>query len=90
LECGCVVPVSPTIGNVHAIANAFVDRVSISIHPMAAKSARSEGSLFDVRPGNRFVSSYDNAGVFNSWNLEGRVKWRDPYSALAERAQSRV
>jgi 3-mercaptopropionate dioxygenase len=62
LPRGEVDRVSPTIGDWHAVANAFDDQVSLSIHVYGADIGRVERSVFDpitqaVRP---FISGYSN------------------------------
>jgi predicted metal-dependent enzyme (double-stranded beta helix superfamily) len=59
LEPGQVEAVSPRIGDVHRVANAFDDRTSISIHVYGADIGAVARSVFDDegRP-KRFVSGY--------------------------------
>lgn len=56
---GQVDAVSPTIGDVHRVSNAFADRVSISVHVYGADIGRVERSTYaeDGTP-KRFVSGY--------------------------------
>ncbi len=63
LEPGQVETVSPTVGDIHRIANAFDDRVSISIHAYGANIGRVRRHVFDLRTGatKEFVSGYANA-----------------------------
>jgi len=68
LKPGQVEAVSPRIGDIHRVANAFADRVSISIHVYGANIGTvqrhvfaSDGSVKD------FVSGYSNAWVPNLW-----------------------
>jgi predicted metal-dependent enzyme (double-stranded beta helix superfamily) len=72
LEAGRVVAVSPTIGDVHEIANAFVDRVSISIHVYGGNISAIRRAVFNPETGEEklFISGYSNAAVPNLWNLE--------------------
>ncbi|WP_323121383.1 cysteine dioxygenase family protein [Burkholderia alba] len=59
LEPGQVEAVSPTIGDIHSVSNAFADRVSISIHAYGADIGAVERSIY--RPDGvrqRFVSGY--------------------------------
>jgi 3-mercaptopropionate dioxygenase len=62
LERGAIDRVSPTIGDVHKVSNAFADRASVSIHVYGGDIGRIERNVFDadgtVRP---FVSGYSNA-----------------------------
>ena len=59
LTPGQVEAVSPRIGDIHRVANAFDDRISVSIHVYGADIGRVERSIFDHegRP-KRFVSGY--------------------------------
>ena len=70
LEKGAVDAVSPSIGDVHAIANAVPDAVSISIHVYGGNIGAVHRSVFDPATGARkpFVSGYANAAVPNLWD----------------------
>ncbi len=59
LTPGQVEAVSPSIGDIHRVANAFDDRASVSIHVYGADIGKVERSTFDAagRP-KRFVSGY--------------------------------
>lgn len=59
---GVVAAVSPSIGDIHSVANAHGDRVSISIHVYGGDIGSIERATYDVtgRP-KRFVSGYANA-----------------------------
>ncbi|TCS10063.1 cysteine dioxygenase [Caulobacter sp. BK020] len=59
LEAGQVEAVSPTIGDIHRVANAFEDQVSISIHVYGADIGAVRRSTYgaDGRP-KPFVSGY--------------------------------
>jgi 3-mercaptopropionate dioxygenase len=63
LEPGDVECVSPSIGDVHRVANAFDDRVSISIHAYGANIGRVRRHVFNLDTGEakEFVSGYANA-----------------------------
>jgi 3-mercaptopropionate dioxygenase len=69
IEPGTVVAVSPRIGDIHAIANAFDDRVSISIHVYGGNIGRIQRAVFDPQTGTRkpFVSGYANTDLPNLW-----------------------
>lgn len=62
LEPGQVEAVSPRIGDVHRVRNAFADQVSISIHVYGANIGKVERSVY-LQDGTRkrFVSGYSNA-----------------------------
>jgi predicted metal-dependent enzyme (double-stranded beta helix superfamily) len=63
LRPGDVDAVSPAIGDVHRVANAYDDRVSISIHAYGANIGRVRRHVFDLETGavKEFVSGYANA-----------------------------
>ena len=72
LEPRRVVAVSPTLGDVHSIANAYDDRVSISIHVYGANIGEVRRAVYDVSKGHAekpFVSGYANATTPNLWNF---------------------
>ena len=63
LEPGDVDAVSPTIGDVHQVANAYDDQVSISIHVYGADIGKVERHVFNTENGaaKAFISGYANA-----------------------------
>ena len=63
LEPGDVEMVSPRIGDVHTVRNAYDDRVSISIHAYGANIGKVRRHVFDPQSGavKEFVSGYSNA-----------------------------
>jgi predicted metal-dependent enzyme (double-stranded beta helix superfamily) len=69
LERGEVEAVSPTVGDVHQVTNAFDDRVSISIHVYGANIGAVERATYDAagRP-KQFVSGYANTTLPNLWD----------------------
>jgi predicted metal-dependent enzyme (double-stranded beta helix superfamily) len=62
--------VSPTIGDVHEVANDLADQPSISIHVYGANIGRVNRHVFDPATGTEksFVSGYANDTVPNLWN----------------------
>lgn len=60
---GDVAMVSPTIGDIHRVKNAYDDQVSISIHVYGADIGRQSRHAFDPLVGSvkRFISGYANA-----------------------------
>jgi len=62
LQPGDVVAVSPTIGDIHQVRNAFDDRVSISIHVYGADIGQVRRHVFDPTTGaaKEFVSGYSS------------------------------
>jgi predicted metal-dependent enzyme (double-stranded beta helix superfamily) len=69
LERGEVEAVSPSVGDVHQVTNAFDDRASISIHVYGANIGAVERSTYDAagQP-KRFVSGYANTTLPNLWD----------------------
>jgi predicted metal-dependent enzyme (double-stranded beta helix superfamily) len=69
LAPGAVEAVSPRIGDIHQVANAFADRISISIHVYGANIGAVQRSTFgdDGRP-KPFVSGYSNLATPNLWD----------------------
>lgn len=68
LEPGNVIAVSPDLGDIHAVRNAFDDRVSISIHVYGGNIGRIERDIFPLEGGiKRFVSGYANTQLPNIW-----------------------
>jgi predicted metal-dependent enzyme (double-stranded beta helix superfamily) len=69
LEAGAVEAVSPSVGDIHRVANAYADRTSISIHLYGADIGAVERATFD-HAGNprRFVSGYANHTLPNLWD----------------------
>lgn len=69
LEAGQVDPVSPRVGDIHRVANAHADRVSISIHVYGANIGALQRATYDAA-GNpkRFISGYANDTLPNIWD----------------------
>lgn len=63
MEPGAIDTVSPRVGDVHVVENAFKDRPSLSVHVYGADIGRTERHVFDPDTGTakRFVSGYTNA-----------------------------
>jgi predicted metal-dependent enzyme (double-stranded beta helix superfamily) len=69
LSPGRVVAVSPRLGDIHQISNAYDDAVSISIHVYGGNIGRVRREVFlpdtgEVKP---FISGYANTDVPNLW-----------------------
>lgn len=66
---GMVARLSPRDGDIHQVANAFDDRVSISIHVYGANIGKVSRNVFDPTTGaaKSFVSGYSNAALPNAW-----------------------
>ena len=62
LEAGSVAAVSPTLGDIHQVFNAWADRVSIGIHVYGADIGAVERAVFTLDGGQKaFRSGYANA-----------------------------
>ena len=72
LHPGDVEAVSPTIGDVHVVRNAFDDQASISIHVYGGNIGKIKRSVFDDTTGQEkvFVSGYANDRLPNIWAQE--------------------
>ncbi|WP_233858175.1 cysteine dioxygenase [Paraburkholderia sp. HD33-4] len=70
LEAGDVDAVSPGIGDIHRVRNAYDDRTSISIHVYGANIGAVRRSTYtcDGRP-LPFISGYSNDTLPNLWDL---------------------
>ncbi|GJG98583.1 cysteine dioxygenase [Cupriavidus pauculus] len=68
LEPGDVAYVSPSIGDIHVVRNAFDDRVSISIHVYGTDIGKQSRHVFDATTGaaKTFISGYANADLVRS------------------------
>ncbi|MES2419956.1 MAG: cysteine dioxygenase [Pseudomonadota bacterium] len=72
LEAGEVEAVSPSVGDIHRVSNAFDDRVSISIHLYGSNIGAVERATYDAAgTPRRFVSGYANAVLPNLWDRSG-------------------
>jgi 3-mercaptopropionate dioxygenase len=70
LERGAVAAVSPSIGDIHRVSNAFDDRVSISIHVYGANIGGVSRHVYPADgPPKPFISGYSNDTLPNLWNL---------------------
>ncbi|HKK05130.1 MAG TPA: cysteine dioxygenase [Gammaproteobacteria bacterium] len=69
LEPGQVEAVSPTIGDIHRVRNAFDDRVSISIHVYGADIGAVQRHVYASDSGEvkNFISGYSNQTLPNLW-----------------------
>ncbi len=85
LEPGDVEILSPAAGDIHQVANAHADRVSVSIHVYGGNIGGVARSTFGpdgrARP---FVSGYSNAVVPNLWDRSAEVRREiDPARKIA-------
>lgn len=70
LETGAVDAVSPRIGDIHRVSNAYPDRVSISIHVYGANIGAVSRSVYPDQGGRKaFISGYSNDALPNIWNV---------------------
>ncbi|MGJ7475079.1 cysteine dioxygenase [Pseudomonas fulva] len=70
LEPGQVEAVSPAIGDIHQVSNAFADQVSISIHVYGANIGAVTRAVYAVDGSEKpFISGYSNAHLPNIWDL---------------------
>lgn len=76
LEPGQVDAVSPTIGDLHVVANGLPDRASISIHVYGANIGAVQRHVFVPETGEvkDFVSGYSSATVPNLWDRSAAVR----------------
>ena len=70
LQPGQVEAVSPTIGDVHRVSNAWEGQTSISIHVYGANIGAVQRSVY-LEDGTRkpFISGYSNSTLPNIWDL---------------------
>ncbi|WCM21142.1 cysteine dioxygenase [Paraburkholderia bryophila] len=70
LDTGDVDAVSPGIGDIHRVSNAFGDRTSISIHVYGANIGAVSRSVYPAGGGRKaFISGYSNDVLPNIWNV---------------------
>jgi len=76
LQPGEVDRVSPTVGDIHEVANAYDDRVSISIHVYGANIGAVKRHVFDPATGvdKPFVSGYSSPLLPNFWDRSAEVR----------------
>ena len=69
LEPGDIGAVAPDIGDVHQVANAFDDQVSISVHLYGGNIGAVSRHVFDMAGHEKtFISGYSGAVVPNLWD----------------------
>ncbi|MDF0732122.1 cysteine dioxygenase [Pseudomonas entomophila] len=70
LDPGQVEAVSPRIGDIHQVSNAFDDRVSISIHVYGANIGAVRRAVYLADGSEKpFISGYSNTRLPNIWDL---------------------
>ncbi|MFZ5936805.1 cysteine dioxygenase [Pseudomonas sp. HS6-2] len=67
---GQVEAVSPRIGDIHQVSNAFADQVSISIHVYGGNIGAVKRAVYAVDGSEKpFISGYSNTHLPNIWDL---------------------
>jgi len=76
MDPGDIDHVSPSVGDIHVVENAYSDRTSISIHIYGANIGAVKRHVFDAATGTpkNFVSGYSNAAVPNFWDRSAEVR----------------
>ena len=76
LKPGEIEAVSPTVGDIHTVANALADAPSVSIHVYGANIGAVRRHVFDAATGapKDFVSGYSIATVPNLWDRSAAVR----------------
>lgn len=70
LDPGHIEAVSPRVGDIHRVSNAFDDRVSISIHVYGANIGAVKRSVYREDGSEKpFISGYSNRYLPNIWDL---------------------
>ncbi|WP_269434404.1 cysteine dioxygenase family protein [Vineibacter terrae] len=70
LTAGDVAALSPTLGDIHQVRNAFTDRTSISVHVYGGNIGSLARHRFDLATSTArtFISGYSNATMPNIWD----------------------
>jgi predicted metal-dependent enzyme (double-stranded beta helix superfamily) len=73
---GDIDEVSPTIGDIHIVKNAFVDKTSISIHVYGGNIGGVKRHVYDPSSGaiKNFVSGYSSTQVPNLWDRSAEIR----------------
>lgn len=75
LEPGQVEAVSPSVGDVHRVSNAYDDQVSISIHVYGANIGAVSRSVYTPEGERKpFISGYHNTSLPNLWDVSKELK----------------
>ena len=70
LNPGDVEAVSPAVGDIHRVSNAFTDRTSISIHVYGGNIGAVKRAVYDEDGREKpFISGYNNDFLPNIWDL---------------------
>ena len=85
LQAGQIDVVSPTVGDIHQVSNAFADRASVSIHVYGGNvSALSRSVYTEDGSEKAFVSAYANDVLPNIWDRSSERS--APVAAVASTA----
>ncbi|MBI1246049.1 MAG: cysteine dioxygenase [Alphaproteobacteria bacterium] len=78
LETGAVSALGPKTGDVHRVANAYDDRVSVAIHVYGGNIGAIARHVYDTQTGiaKDFVSGYAAAIVPNLWDRSAETRAR--------------
>jgi predicted metal-dependent enzyme (double-stranded beta helix superfamily) len=71
IDPGGIDAVSPTVGDIHVVSNAFADRTSVSIHVYGANIGAVHRHIFADGTMRPFVSGYVNSVTPNLWDRSG-------------------
>lgn len=73
---GDIDEVSPTIGDIHIVKNAFADKTSISIHVYGGNIGGVKRHVYDPNSGaiKNFVSGYSSMQVPNLWDRSAEIR----------------
>lgn len=76
LRPGDIEAVSPTVGDIHTVANGLADAPSVSIHVYGANIGAVRRHVFDATTGaaKDFVSGYSIARVPNLWDRSAALR----------------
>lgn len=76
LNQGEIEVVSPSIGDIHIVKNAYDDQTSISIHVYGANIGAVKRHVYDAETNSvkNFVSGYSSAQVPNLWDRSADVR----------------
>lgn len=70
LDPGSVETVSPQVGDIHRVSNAFADQTSISIHVYGGNIGAVRRAVYsETGEEKSFISGYNNAFLPNIWDL---------------------
>ncbi|WP_338557363.1 cysteine dioxygenase [Erwinia sp. E_sp_B04_7] len=70
LDPGTVEAVSPQVGDIHRVSNAFSDQTSISIHVYGGNIGAVRRAVYSETGEEKpFISGYNNAFLPNIWDL---------------------